>query len=178
MGGRRGPSPRGGWQEGCQGFAIRAEVPPFVVTLGGCRYSVAPPFVSTGGPISGCDLDFVWWGPGAPVSRRFPVTAGDLLASRCRQIRVAITRTDERLRRRRQYRSGAAGGRQVRRWSPASTDPGFLSGLGSFVCARATESAEAVAGTARAAVIASVVNRRHSLFGGRNEFRHAWWGRS
>src|SRR6476469_6967071 len=49
-----------------QGFAItRLKVPPFVVTLGGMSaFRGAALLFAAGGPISGFDPDFVWWGQG------------------------------------------------------------------------------------------------------------------
>src|SRR6185312_3655351 len=49
-----------------QGFAItRLKVPPFVVTLGGMSaFRGAALLFAAGGPISGFDPAFVWWGQG------------------------------------------------------------------------------------------------------------------
>ena len=49
-----------------QGFAItRLKVPPFVVTLGGMSvFRGAALLLAGGGPISGFDPPFVWWGQG------------------------------------------------------------------------------------------------------------------
>src|SRR6185369_5529150 len=49
-----------------QGFAItRLKVPPFVVTLGGMSaFRGAALLFAAGGPISGFDPNFVWWGQG------------------------------------------------------------------------------------------------------------------
>ena len=53
-----------------QGFAItRLKVPPFVVTLGGMSvFRGAALLFAGGGPISGFDPGFVWWGQGAASS--------------------------------------------------------------------------------------------------------------
>src|SRR4051794_19753618 len=53
----------GGW---LQGFAItRLKVPPFVVTLGGLSaFRGAALMIAGGGPISGFDQPYVWWGQG------------------------------------------------------------------------------------------------------------------
>ena len=63
----------GGW---LQGVAItRLKVPPFVVTLGGLSvFRGVALLIAGGGPISGFEADYVWWGQGrvgpvpAPVS--------------------------------------------------------------------------------------------------------------
>src|ERR1700760_2189945 len=49
-----------------QGFSItRLKVPPFVVTLGGMSaFRGAALLFAAGGPISGFDPNFVWWGQG------------------------------------------------------------------------------------------------------------------
>ena len=55
-----------------QGFAItRLKVPPFVVTLGGMSaFRGAALLFAAGGPISGFEPDFVWWGQGTHRSAR------------------------------------------------------------------------------------------------------------
>src|SRR6202043_997088 len=49
-----------------QGFAItKLKVPPFVVTLGGMSaWRGAALLFAAGGPISGFDPNFIWWGQG------------------------------------------------------------------------------------------------------------------
>ena len=137
-----------GW---LQGFAItRLKVPPFVVTLGGMSaFRGAALLLAGGGPISGFDPAYRWWGQGylGPV----PVPVIVFLAiARDRPRRADATRA-----------SGAACTRSAAiprpRASPASTSTGsrprvyviigFLAGLGGFVLSARLNSSEAVAGT-------------------------------
>src|SRR5205814_8131187 len=58
-----------------QGFAItRLKVPPFVVTLGGMSaFRGAALLFAGGGPISGFQPDFTWWGQGRILTVPVPV---------------------------------------------------------------------------------------------------------
>src|SRR5258706_132950 len=58
-----------------QGFAItRLKVPPFVVTLGGMSaFRGAALLFAAGGPISGFQPDFAWWGQGRILTVPVPV---------------------------------------------------------------------------------------------------------
>lgn len=153
-----------------QGYSItRLKVPPFVVTLGGMSvFRGAALLFSDGGPISGFDAGFVWWGQGkigpVPVPvlvfLLFAATAHVLLAhSRFGRQVYAVGGNPEAAR---------LAGVNVRRVILAVyVIMGFFSGLGAFILAARLNSAEAVAGTGlELTVIASVVIGGTSLFGG------------
>lgn len=153
-----------------QGVAItRLKVPAFVVTLGGMSvFRGAALLFAAGGPISGFQPDFSWWGQGriGPV----PVPVIIFLAA------AIIAHTVLRYTRygRRVYAVG--GNPEAARLAGLNVNAitcsvyvimGFFAGLGAFVLAARLNSAEAVAGTGyELTVIASVVIGGTSLFGG------------
>ncbi len=153
-----------------QGFAItRLKVPPFVVTLGGMSvFRGAALLFSGGGPISGFDAGFVWWGQGkigvVPVPvlvfAAFAMIAHVVLAhSRFGRQVYAVGGNPEAAR--------LAGVNVTRVILAVYVIMGFFSGLGAFILAARLNSAEAVAGTGfELTVIASVVIGGTSLFGG------------
>ena len=146
----------GGW---LQGQAItRFKVPPFVVTLGGMSvFRGAALLFAGGGPISGFDPSYVWWGQGKVA---FAILAHIALryARYGRQV-YAVGGNPEAAR---------LAGLNVP-WVIGSVYVimGFFAGLGGFVLSGRLNSAEAVAGTGyELTVIASVVIGGTSLFGG------------
>ncbi|MBV9245213.1 MAG: ABC transporter permease [Methylobacteriaceae bacterium] len=171
-----------------QGFAItRLKVPPFVVTLGGMSvFRGAALLFAGGGPISGFDPDFVWWGQGKlplPLPRIWPLeNLGQLIVvdvpvpvivfiafAVLAHIVLRYTRYGRQV-----YAVGGnpeaarLSGLNVR-WVICSVYViiGFFAGLGAFVLSARLDSAEAVAGTGyELIVIASVVIGGTSLFGG------------
>ena len=153
-----------------QGLAItRLKVPPFVVTLGGMSaFRGAALLFAGGGPISGFEPSFTWWGQGkiGPV----PVPVIIFLAfAALAHITLRYTRYGRQV-----YAVG--GNPEAARLSGLNVNRviasvyvimGFFAGLGSFVLAARLNSAEAVAGTGyELTVIASVVIGGTSLFGG------------
>jgi ribose/xylose/arabinose/galactoside ABC-type transport system permease subunit len=153
-----------------QGFAItRLKVPPFVVTLGGMSaFRGAALLFAAGGPISGFEPNFVWWGQGkigpVPVPviifLAFAVLAHIVLRySRYGRQVYAVGGNPEAAR---------LSGLNVRAVTTSVyVIMGFFAGLGAFVLAARLNSAEAVAGTGyELTVIASVVIGGTSLFGG------------
>jgi len=159
-----------------QGVSItRLKVPPFVVTLGGMSaFRGAALLFAAGGPISGFDPNFIWWGqgkitiPGLEWAVPIPVIiflAFAVLA----HIVLRYTRYGRQV-----YAVGGnpeaarLSGLNVRRViTSVYVIMGFFVGLGSFVLAARLNSAEAVAGTGyELTVIASVVIGGTSLFGG------------
>ena len=154
-----------------QGLAItRLKVPPFVVTLGGMSaFRGAALLFAAGGPISGFQPSFTWWGQGKIGPVPVPVIIF-LLAARPRPCRAALhALRPAGLCGRRQSRGGAAlrPQRQPRSSCSVYVIMGFFAGLGAFVLAARLNSAEAVAGTGyELTVIASVVIGGTSLFGG------------
>jgi inositol transport system permease protein len=153
-----------------QGFAItRFKVPPFIVTLGGMSaFRGAALLFSDGGPISGFDNAFVWWGQGKIGPVPVPVLIFALFA-----VLAHVTLTSTRYGRQ-IYAVGGnpeaarLAGLNVRRVVlSVYMITGFFSGLGAFVLAARLNSAEAVGGTGyELTVIASVVIGGTSLFGG------------
>ena len=153
-----------------QGFAItRLKVPPFVVTLGGMSvFRGAALLFAAGGPISGFQPDFTWWGQGKIMSVPVPVIIF-LLAALVAHIVLHYTRYGRRV-----YAVG--GNPEAARLAGLNVSGivcsvyvimGFFAGLGAFVLAARLNSAEAVAGTGyELTVIASVVIGGTSLFGG------------
>src|SRR5215471_10162857 len=153
-----------------QGFAItRLKVPPFVVTLGGMSaFRGAALLFAGGGPISGFNPAFTWWGQGkigpVPVPviifLAFAVLAHIVLRySRYGRQVYAVGGNPEAAR---------LSGLDVR-WVICSVYMiiGFFAGLGAFVLSARLNSAEAVAGLQyELTVIASVVIGGTSLFGG------------
>ena len=123
---------------------------------------------SDGGPISGFDNAFVWWGQGKIGPVPVPVLLFALFA-----VLAHVTLTSTRYGRQ-IYAVGGnpeaaqLAGLNVRRVVlSVYMITGFFSGLGAFVLAARLNSAEAVAGTGyELTVIASVVIGGTSLFGG------------
>jgi inositol transport system permease protein len=157
----------GGW---LQGQAItRFKVPPFVVTLGGMSvFRGAALLFAGGGPISGFDPDYVWWGQGKIGPVPVPVIifiAFAILA----HIALRYTRYGRQV-----YAVGGnpeaarLSGLNVRRViGSVYIIMGFFAGLGAFVLSARLNSSEAVAGIGyELTVIASVVIGGTSLFGG------------
>ena len=153
-----------------QGFAItRLKVPPFVVTLGGMSvFRGAALLFAGGGPVSGFDPDYVWWGQGkiGPVPVPVIIFIGFAVIAHLvlRYMRYG----------RQVYAVG--GNLEAARLSGLDVRAvitsvyvimGFFAGLGAFVLSARLNSAEAVAGTGyELTVIASVVIGGTSLFGG------------
>jgi ribose/xylose/arabinose/galactoside ABC-type transport system permease subunit len=153
-----------------QGFAItRLKVPAFVVTLGGMSvFRGAALLMAGGGPISGFDPSFVWWGQGkiGPV----PIPAIIFIAfAILAHIVLRYTRYGRQV-----YAVGD--NMEAARLSGLNVRAvicsvyviiGFFAGVGAFVLSGRLDSAEAVAGTGyELTVIASVVIGGTSLFGG------------
>jgi len=156
-----------GW---LQGLAItRLKVPPFVVTLGGMSaFRGAALLFAAGGPISGFQPSFTWWGQGKIGPVPVPVIIF-LLAALIAHIVLRYMRYGRQV-----YAVG--GNPEAARLSGLNVNRiimsvyvimGFFAGLGAFVLAARLNSAEAVAGTGyELTVIASVVIGGTSLFGG------------
>ena len=153
-----------------QGFAItRLKVPPFVVTLGGMSaFRGAALLFAAGGPISGFDPFFVWWGQGKIGDVPVPVIIFVVFAI-IAHIALRYTRYGRQV-----YAVGGnpeaarLSGLNVRRVVlSVYVITGFFAGLGAFVLSARLNSSEAVAGTGyELTVIASVVIGGTSLFGG------------
>jgi inositol transport system permease protein len=153
-----------------QGMAItRLKVPPFVVTLGGMSaFRGAALLFAGGGPISGFEPSFTWWGQGKIGAVPVPVIIF-LCAAVLAHVVLRYTRYGRQV-----YAVG--GNPEAARLSGLAVNRiiasvyvimGFFAGLGSFVLAGRLNSAEAVAGTGyELTVIASVVIGGTSLFGG------------
>jgi ribose/xylose/arabinose/galactoside ABC-type transport system permease subunit len=153
-----------------QGIAItKLKVPAFVVTLGGMSvFRGAALLFASGGPISGFQPDYTWWGQGRIFSVPVPVIIF-LVAAVIAHVVLSYTRYGRRV-----YAVG--GNPEAARlagvnvnWVIASVYVimGFFAGLGAFVLSARLNSAEAVAGTGyELTVIASVVIGGTSLFGG------------
>lgn len=153
-----------------QGIAItKLKVPAFVVTLGGMSvFRGAALLFASGGPISGFQPDYTWWGQGRIYSVPVPVIIF-LVAAVIAHVVLSYTRYGRRV-----YAVG--GNPEAARlagvnvnWVIASVYVimGFFAGLGAFVLSARLNSAEAVAGTGyELTVIASVVIGGTSLFGG------------
>ena len=153
-----------------QGLAItKLKVPPFVVTLGGMSvFRGAALLFAAGGPISGFEPAFTWWGQGKIGPVPVPVIIF-LVAAAARPYRAALHPLWPQV-----YAVG--GNPEAARLSGLNVNRiissvyvimGFFAGLGSFVLAARLNSAEAVAGTGyELTVIASVVIGGTSLFGG------------
>jgi ribose/xylose/arabinose/galactoside ABC-type transport system permease subunit len=158
-----------------QGFAIsRVKVPPFVVTLGGLTvFRGMTLLLSEGGPISGFDPDYNFWGQGrvdvlfienVPVPVLIFVAAAVVAA-----IVLRYTRYGQHV-----YATG--GNRVAAKLNGVPTERiilsvyvivGFMCGLAGFLLSARLGSAEAVAGIGfELAVIAAVVIGGTSLFGG------------
>ena len=146
------------------------KVPPFVVTLGGMSaFRGAALLLAGGGPISGFDPDFSWWGR-ARIGEVVPVPVIVFLVfAVLAHIVLRYTRYGRQV-----YAVG--GNPEAARLSGLNINlitgsvyviMGFFAGLGAFVLAARLNSAEAVAGLgAELRVIASVVIGGTSLFGG------------
>lgn len=153
-----------------QGISIiRLRVPPFIVTLGGMSvFRGAALLFSGGGPVSGFDPDFVWWGQGRIWTIPVPVVIFAVCAVLCHFV-LGYTRYGRQV-----YAVG--GNPEAARLAGVDVDrvvlgvyviTGFFAGLGAFVLSARLNSAEAVAGTGyELTVIASVVIGGTSLFGG------------
>jgi ribose/xylose/arabinose/galactoside ABC-type transport system permease subunit len=153
-----------------QGLAItRLKVPPFVVTLGGMSaFRGAALLFAAGGPISGFQPDFTWWGQGRILTVPVPVIIF-LSAAVIAHVVLRYTRFGRRV-----YAVG--GNPEAARLAGLNVSGvicsvyvimGLFVGLGAFVLAARLNSAEAVAGTGyELTVIASVVIGGTSLFGG------------
>lgn len=153
-----------------QGWAVtRLRVPPFVVTLGGLTaFRGAALLFSGGGPISGFEADYTWWGQGRIGSVPVPVLIF-LAVALIAHIVLKYTRFGLHV-----YAVGGnaasaeENGVPVRlvTWS-VYVIVGFTSGLASFLLSARLNSAEAVAGLGlELDVIAAVVIGGTSLFGG------------
>jgi inositol transport system permease protein len=153
-----------------QGAAItRFKVPPFIVTLGGMSvFRGAALLFSDGGPVSGFDSGFTWWGQGKIGPVPVPVLIFAFFAVLA-HVALNYTRYGRQI-----YAVGESpeaarlAGLNVRKIvMSVYVITGFFSGLGAFVLAARLNSAEAVAGTGyELTVIASVVIGGTSLFGG------------
>jgi ribose/xylose/arabinose/galactoside ABC-type transport system permease subunit len=153
-----------------QGIAItRLKVPPFVVTLGGLSaFRGLTLWFSGGGPISGFDADYRWWGQGVIGPVPVPVILFLSCALIC-HIVLGHTRYGRNV-----YAVG--GNLEAARLSGIPVNRiilsvyvivGFFAGLAGFVLNARLNSAEAVAGQGyELTVIASVVIGGTSLFGG------------
>src|SRR6202166_2751566 len=153
-----------------QGLAItRLKVPPFVVTLGGMSaFRGAALLSAAGGPISGFEPSYAWWGQGKIGPVPIPVIIF-LSAAVLAHIVLRYTRYGRQV-----YAVG--GNPEAARLSGLNVRAvttsvyvimGFFAGLGAFVLSARLNSAEAVAGTGyELTVIASVVIGGTSLFGG------------
>ena len=156
-----------GW---LQGQAItRLKVPPFVVTLGGMSaFRGLALYMAGGGPISGFDEAYRWWGQGYVGPVPVPVIIFLAFAVLAHFV-LTSTRYGRSV-----YAVG--GNPEAARLSGLDVDRittsvyviiGFMAGLGGFVLSARLNSAEAVAGlTYELTVIASVVIGGTSLFGG------------
>lgn len=154
-----------------QGIAItRLAVPPFVVTLGGLSaWRGAALYFSNGGPISGFDQNFNYWGQGK-VFGTVPVPVIIFLGfALLAFIILRYTKYGRHV-----YAVGS--NPEAARLAGLNVNlivlsvymiVGFFAGLGGFVLAARLNSAEAVAGvTYELTVIAAVVIGGTSLFGG------------
>lgn len=153
-----------------QGWAVtRLKVPPFVVTLGGMTaFRGAALLFSGGGPISGFNPDYTWWGQGRIWSVPVPVIIFFVTAIIAHVV-LRHTRFGLHV-----YAIGAnpraaeQNGVPVRRvtWAVYMI-VGLACGLASFLLSARLNSAEAVAGLGlELDVIAAVVIGGTSLFGG------------
>ena len=153
-----------------QGLAItKLKVPPFVVTLGGMSvFRGAALLFAAGGPISGFEPGFSWWGQGKIGPVPVPVIIF-LICAVTAHIVLRYARFGRRV-----YAVG--GNPEAARLSGLNVNGiicsvyvimGFFAGLCAFVLSARLNSAEAVAGTGyELTVIASVVIGGTSLFGG------------
>lgn len=154
-----------------QGIATtRLGVPPFVVTLGGLSaFRGAALYFSSGGPISGFNPEFNYWGQGK-IMENVPVPVIIFLSS------ALIAHLILRYTRYGRHVYAVGGNPEAARLSGLNVIRitlsvymvvGFFAGLGGFVLASRLNSAEAVAGVGyELTVIAAVVIGGTSLFGG------------
>lgn len=153
-----------------QGLAItRLRVPPFVVTLGGLTaFRGLALLLSGGGPISGFEMGYVWWGQGRIYGIPVPVlifVAAAVIAH------LVLTQSAFG---RYVYAAGGNADAAERNGIPVKRVTlavyvivGFFCGLASFLLSARLNSAEAVAGLQlELDVIAAVVIGGTSLFGG------------
>ena len=133
-----------------QGLAItKLKVPAFVVTLGGMSvFRGAALLFAAGGPISGFQPEFTWWGQGRIFTVPVPVIIF-LVSALLAHIVLHYTRYGRRV-----YAVG--GNPEAARLAGLNVNRiicsvyvimGFFAGLGAFVLAARLNSAEAVAGT-------------------------------
>ncbi len=153
-----------------QGIAItKLKVPPFVVTLGGMSaFRGAALLFAGGGPISGFEEGYRWWGQGYIGQVPVPVVIF-AVAAVVAWVVLRYTRFGRNI-----YAVG--GNPEAARLSGLNVDRitlsvyviiGCMAGLGGFVLSARLNSAEAVAGmTYELTVIAGVVIGGTSLFGG------------
>ncbi len=154
-----------------QGTAItRLGVPPFVVTLGGLSaFRGAALYFSNGGPISGFDENFTYWGQGK-LFDTVPVPV--IIFFGFALVAFIILRFTKYGR----HVYAVGGNMEAARLAGLNVNMiilsvyvivGFFCGLGGFVLAARLNSAEAVAGLSyELTVIAAVVIGGTSLFGG------------
>ncbi len=155
-----------------QGTLItRLGVPPFVVTLGGLSaFRGAALLFSHGGPISGFNADYRFWGQGKILNDQIPVPVLIFLGfALIAHIVLRYTRYGRHV-----YAVG--GNPEASRLSGLNVGltitsvyviVGFFAGLAGFVLSSRLNSSEAVAGQGyELTVIASVVIGGTSLFGG------------
>ncbi|MEM8852334.1 MAG: ABC transporter permease [Pseudomonadota bacterium] len=153
-----------------QGLAVtRLRVPPFVVTLGGLTaWRGAALLLSGGGPISGFEMGYVWWGQGRVWGIPVPVIVFAMAALLAHAV-LSQTRFGLHV-----YATGGnapaseLNGVDVKRTTFAVyVIVGFFCGVASFLLSARLNSAEAVAGMGlELDVIAAVVIGGTSLFGG------------
>ncbi len=154
-----------------QGMAItRLAVPPFVVTLGGLSvFRGAALYFSNGGPISGFDANYNYWGQGRVDDVPIPV----IIFLGFALLAFVVLRYTQYGR----HVYAVGGNREAARLSGLNVNRILLSvyvivgfffaGLGGFVLSARLNSAEAVAGLGyELTVIAAVVIGGTSLFGG------------
>lgn len=144
-------------------------IPPFIVTLGGLTiWRGTTLILNDGGPISGFDAAYRWWGRGDVLGIPVPVLVFIVVAL-VGYIVLRYTRYGRQI-----YAVG--GNPEAARLSGLNVSfvitsvyviTGFLAGLAGFLLSARLGSAEAVAGiTYELRVIASVVIGGTSLFGG------------
>ncbi len=153
-----------------QGLAVtRLKVPPFVVTLGGLTaFRGLALLFSGGGPISGFETDFTWWGQGrigivpVPVIIFFAAAITAHLILRHTRFGKHVYAVGGNAR-----AAALNGVPTLRITTGVYVISGFFCGLAAFLLAARLNSAEAVAGSGlELTVIAAVVIGGTSLFGG------------
>ncbi len=155
-----------------QGLAItRLRVPPFVVTLGGLQaFRGAALLFSGGGPISGFDPSYTWWGQARVFDGNVPIPVFIFIGFAI-LAHFVLRRTKFG---RHVYAVGGnpiaaelAGVRVRAVTTTVYVISGFFAGLAAFILSARLNSAEAVAGIGfELTVIAAVVIGGTSLFGG------------